>query len=119
MSETARELMTLGDVVRHLRYRAALSAHEVASNAEISAQYLSDIEHGRRVPGRAARFRLAGVLCVSAEYLDYLAGEVPASIRGSVTGTDEQISRAWQAFVASLNADQDPAQCPGQTLNTS
>lgn len=80
--------MTFGNFIRETRKVAGLSQKQLAEMIEreeggsISPQYLNDIEHDRRSPSSDHMIQqLARTLKVSANYLSYLAGRVPAALR--------------------------------------
>jgi transcriptional regulator with XRE-family HTH domain len=62
-------MITLGQKLRTLRDAADLSLRELATKADVSAPFLSDIELGRRLPSPDVIERLAKVLSVDPEEL--------------------------------------------------
>lgn len=54
--------MALGARIRETRERASLSIADLATRAEISYSYLSDVERGRRLPTLQVLDALAGSL---------------------------------------------------------
>ena len=79
---------TFGTYIGGARKKIGLSQKQLAEMIEreeggsISAQYLNDIEHDRRSPSSDHLIQqFARVLKVSADYLYYLAGRVPADVR--------------------------------------
>lgn len=101
---------TLGGVISRARKGLGLSQKELAQsiNVEddsgvraISPQYLNDIEHDRRVPSSSQLIeQFASVLKLDADYLSFLAGRWPETLRSSITSADE-FSRMMVAFRAS------------------
>jgi transcriptional regulator with XRE-family HTH domain len=86
----ADEPQTFGKFISETRKRLGLSQKELAERIEreeggsISAQYLNDIEHDRRSPSSDHMIHeFARVLKVSANYLYYLAGRMPAVLRNA------------------------------------
>ena len=84
------EQHTLGTYISAVRKKAGLSQKQLAELIEredggsISPQYLNDIEHDRRSPSSDHMLQeFARVLKVSADYLYYLAGRVPADVRSA------------------------------------
>jgi transcriptional regulator with XRE-family HTH domain len=84
----ADEAHTFGSYISEVRKERGLSQKELAESIEreeggsISAQYLNDIEHDRRNPSSDHMIQeFARVLKVSANYLYYLAGRMPAALR--------------------------------------
>lgn len=65
----------LGEGIKHHRKEEGLSQGELASKAEISRAYLSDIERGKRSPTYGVVKKLASALGVTVEELE----EVPES----------------------------------------
>jgi len=84
----AHEIQTFGKYISKVRKDQGMSQKQLAELIEreeggsISAQYLNDIEHDRRSPSSDHMIQqFARVLKVSANYLYYLAGRMPAEIR--------------------------------------
>jgi transcriptional regulator with XRE-family HTH domain len=84
----AHEIQTFGKYISKVRKDQGMSQKQLAELIEreeggsISAQYLNDIEHDRRSPSSDHMIQqFAKVLKVSANYLYYLAGRMPAEIR--------------------------------------
>jgi transcriptional regulator with XRE-family HTH domain len=102
--------MTFGQVIVQTRQQAGLSQKDVAARvlkedgSPISPQYLNDIEHDRRgAPSDHLIRQLAKVLSLRVEYLYYLAGELPADLRGR--SVDEAtVVAAYEAFRSKLKA---------------
>jgi len=85
MSDEAR---TFGSYVNATRKQNGLNQKQLAALIEreeggsISPQYLNDIEHDRRIPSSDHMIQqFARALNVSANYLYYLAGRMPAVVR--------------------------------------
>src|SRR6266566_4472404 len=100
--------MTFGQVIAQKRKEAGLSQKELAlkirkeDGTPISPQYLNDIEHDRRNPPSGFLIeQLARVLDVKKEYLYYLAGDLPADLKG-VRVDEERAAAAYSAFRDSL-----------------
>jgi transcriptional regulator with XRE-family HTH domain len=82
-------MTSFGGYISEVRKQRGLSQKQLAELIEreegggsISAQYLNDIEHDRRSPSSDHMIhQFAHVLKVSANYLYYLAGRVPAEMR--------------------------------------
>jgi transcriptional regulator with XRE-family HTH domain len=81
-------MTSFGGYINEVRKQRELSQKQLAKLIEreeggsISAQYLNDIEHDRRSPSSDHMIQqFARVLKVSANYLYYLAGRVPAEVR--------------------------------------
>ncbi len=84
----AREKKTLGKYIGEIRKQKGLSQKQLAELIEreqggsISPQYLNDIEHDRRSPSSDHMIKqFADALKVSVNYLYYLAGRIPESVR--------------------------------------
>ena len=81
--------ITFGRYIYETRKEMGLSQKQLAEMIEreegggsISPQYLNDIEHDRRSPSSDHMIQqFARTLKVSANYLSYLAGRVPAALR--------------------------------------
>lgn len=96
--------MSFGRVLADARKKANLSQKELAAKIKkedgqpISAQYLNDIEHDRRNPPSSHLLeQFARELNTPVEYLYYLAGELPADLKGR-EANQEQVVAAYQAF---------------------
>ena len=84
----ANEIQTFGKYISEVRKRDGMLQKQLAELIEreeggsISPQYLNDIEHDRRSPSSDHMIQqFAQVLKVSANYLYYLAGRMPAEVR--------------------------------------
>jgi transcriptional regulator with XRE-family HTH domain len=82
------EPRTFGAYISEVRKEKGLSQKQLAELVEreeggsISPQYLNDIEHDRRSPSSDHIIQqFARILKVSANYLYYLAGRMPAELR--------------------------------------
>lgn len=100
--------VTFGAFISEKRKRLGLSQKEVAAQiikedgTAISAQYLNDVEHGRRNPPSGYILeQLAAILEESNDYLYYLAGQMPSDLRSS---SEEQrvVEEAFKAFRRTL-----------------
>lgn len=96
--------MSFGRMLADARKKANFSQKELAAKIKkedgqpISAQYLNDIEHDRRNPPSSHLLeQFARELNTPAEYLYYLAGELPADLKGAETN-QERVVAAYQAF---------------------
>jgi transcriptional regulator with XRE-family HTH domain len=81
-------MTTFGEAIAGKRKELGLSQKQLAEQihreegGSISPQYLNDIEHDRRSPSSDHIINeFARVLSLSANYLAYLAGRVPAEAR--------------------------------------
>ena len=99
---------TFGQALSAARRRAGLSQRELAARIRkedgepISPQYLNDLERDRRNPP-ASHFltQFAAVLDLPEEYLDFVAGQLPADLRQGRYGPD-QVQAAFSAFRRTL-----------------
>lgn len=73
---------TLGTLLHDQRRALGVEAKAVAQRVGLSAQYLSDIEHGRRIPPPETLVRLAAVLGLDATALcwEWVALQVPEEV---------------------------------------
>jgi transcriptional regulator with XRE-family HTH domain len=99
---------TFGQTLAQARKDAGLSQRELAARilkedgAAISPQYLNDLERDRRnPPGRHLLAQFANVLELPADYLDFLAGQLPEDLRAG-NYAPERVQAAFQAFRRSL-----------------
>jgi transcriptional regulator with XRE-family HTH domain len=95
---------TFGIYVSQQRRALGLSQKQLAEKirreegGSISPQYLNDIEHDRRSPSSDHMINeFARVLDLSANYLSYLTGRVPAAARRS-DATPRDIDQWVRAF---------------------
>src|SRR5438445_13158543 len=100
--------MAFGDIVVRGRVQIGLSQKELAAKltkedgTPISAQYLHDIEKGRRNPPTGPLLKqLANVLNLPEDYLRFAAGELPVDFRKGTFGPD-QVLRAFGAMLRAL-----------------
>lgn len=110
MEQQPRADLTFGRVVSDARRKLGISQRELAErirkeNGEpISPQYLNDLERDRRnPPGEFLLGQFASLLKLPTEYLEYVAGQLPAALRGADV-KPEQIEEAFRAFRRSLSA---------------
>jgi len=71
--------ITLGQKIRELRGRKGMSLRELATKAEVSAPFLSDLEHGRR--GTEQLDKIAKALGVPTAELNKPKGTVSAEMK--------------------------------------
>lgn len=77
--------MTFGAYIRQERGRQHRRLIDLAADVGISAQYLSDIEQGRRNrPAKALIAVFADALGIDADYLYFLAGWLPPDVLSDV-----------------------------------
>jgi transcriptional regulator with XRE-family HTH domain len=99
---------TFGSYISHQRRARGLTQKQLAEQIQreeggsISPQYLNDIEHDRRSPSSDHMINeFARVLQLSANYLSYLTGRVPAAARRR-DATPRDIDQWVQAFRRSV-----------------
>lgn len=103
-------MTTFGEVVSDARKSCQLSLRELASSVKkedgkpISAQYLNDIEHGRRNPPPVHIIReLARELRLEFDYLVVLSNELPDEDQALVReSAPQQVQEALEAFRRTL-----------------
>ena len=99
---------TLGGVISDARKKLGISQKGLAARIKraeddlpISAQYLNDIEHNRRVPGSDHMIaQFASALKLQESYLFFLANRVPAQLRNLNPNPDEVDRFVREAAVA-------------------
>lgn len=105
--------ITVGDVIRNARKQAQMQQTELAKKifredgCSITPQYLSDIEHGRRIPTSdylITQFALA--LNLNADYLHYLNGRFPEQERQEKRNL-RHFELSMAAFRAHLDAQKE------------
>ena len=101
--------MTFGEVIAAERKKRGLSQKDLALRVQredgstISPQYLNDIERNRRNPPSEELIeKFAGALEIEAEYLFYLAGQMPPELRDG-NRSRENVNDAFVAFRKALN----------------
>jgi transcriptional regulator with XRE-family HTH domain len=60
----SRRVQVDGKLIRHLRKTSGMSATHLAQQVEITPQFLSDIEHGRRGVHETTALKIAALLGV-------------------------------------------------------
>jgi transcriptional regulator with XRE-family HTH domain len=102
------DVATFGHTLAQARRKSGLSQRELAARIlkedgeAISPQYLNDLERDRRnPPSRHLLAQLATQLELPADYLDFLAGQLPDDLRDG-SYAPEQVQAAFQAFRRSL-----------------
>jgi transcriptional regulator with XRE-family HTH domain len=99
---------TFGQAISEARKAKGMSQKELATRImkedgqPITPQYLNDIERDRRNPSSEHMVQqFAAVLGQSPDYLSWLVGKLPSSVRrGNVR--PEQVESAFQAFRKAL-----------------
>jgi transcriptional regulator with XRE-family HTH domain len=96
--------MLFGKLISDSRKKASLSQRELAALVKkedgepISAQYLNDIEKGRRNPPSEFLLRqFAGILNIDMDLLYFRAGEIPEEMRDKQI-SEERIVTAYRMF---------------------
>ncbi|MCS6320196.1 MAG: helix-turn-helix transcriptional regulator [Nitrospira sp.] len=99
---------TFGQTVADARKQLKMSQKELAAKIKreegegpISAQYLNDIEHDRRVPVSPLIGQFAAILKIDKAYLHFLAGRVPEDLR-RLHVDQKQFGESMVAFRRSL-----------------
>lgn len=103
-------MVTFGKVIQRARKAKMISQKDLAGmirkeNGEpISQQYLSDIEHGRRVPSSDHLIKqFAEALDLDPEVLATRADELPQEARQLASEKeDDKVKQAWTAFRRAL-----------------
>jgi len=98
-------MTTFGQVIAHKRKILKISQKDLASKikkddgAEISAQYLNDIEHDRRNPPSEPMIKqIAKELDIDEDYLFFLSGTFPADIQVLGQKNPEKAKELFRAF---------------------
>ena len=101
--------MTFGQIIAAERKKLGLSQKDLAGRilkedgTPISPQYLNDIERDRRnAPSEHLIGQLASVLQQDADYLYYIAGQLPVDLRDG-SSSKEEVQEAFVAFRSKLN----------------
>lgn len=96
--------MLFGKLISDARKRAQLSQKELAAQIKkedgepISAQYLNDIERGRRNPPSEYLLKqFAKILNIDIDLLYFRAGEIPEELRDKSV-SEETIVSAYRTF---------------------
>lgn len=99
-------MVTFGEVIQRARKEKMISQKDLAGmirkedGESISQQYLSDIEHGRRVPSSDHLIKqFAETLDLDPDVLATRADELPETARQLASDRgDEEVKQAWTAF---------------------
>ena len=109
MNSTPETTPTFARTVTNARKRLGLSQKQLADAVRnedgkpISPQYVNDLERDRRNPPSDYLLdQLAKALQLPREYLEYLAGRMPADFRG-MSDSPERVEAAFQAFRRALS----------------
>lgn len=96
--------MTFGQIIAEARKRAGLSQKDLAARVQkedgtpISPQYLNDIERDRRnPPSEYLLGQFAQLLAIDADYLYYIAGQLPQDLRDA-SRPEAEVREAFVAF---------------------
>jgi transcriptional regulator with XRE-family HTH domain len=90
--------MTFGERITEARRIQQLTQRAVATSLDISATYINDLEHGRRLPPSSRLIEeFATVLNIPREVLYWDAGRLPPDYC-SLTQDDARIVRAYTAM---------------------
>ena len=94
--------MSFGAKIAEARKAVGLSQKELAGKADISPQYLNDIEHGKRNPGSEELIEsLSQALNLDSAVLYYLARRLPPSdVKHGIA--DDKVVGAYKAFRQAL-----------------
>jgi len=91
--------INFGQKISELRKQVELSQKELAAKLGISAQYLNDIEHGRRhPPSEEIIQQMAKIFKVNADVLLIAAGTAPKYIQESALNQPEALREALAVF---------------------
>lgn len=101
------KLMELGQKIRELRLTIGLSQGHLATTADLSQAYLSQIENGDvKNPSAAILLRLAGAMHVDPDDLFEAAGYPSVrTLRRSYKGYEVQVDPALLQYLARLPRD--------------
>jgi transcriptional regulator with XRE-family HTH domain len=104
--------MTFGQTIAAARKELGISQRELASRVikedgvPISAQYLNDIERGRRnPPGEHLLEQFAKELDLDNDYLFFLSGKLPSDMRNADT-SPKKVQEAFKAFRRTMRGKQ-------------
>lgn len=104
-------IMLFGKLISDARKKAQLSQKELAALIKkedgdpISAQYLNDIEKGRRnPPSEFILKQFAAVLKIDIDILYFRAGEIPEDLRDKLVSEDT-IVNAYRMFRSKIEED--------------
>lgn len=96
---------TIGARVKDTRYRRSLSREKLAEKAEISTQFLADIESGKKGMSAATLCKLCVALNVSADYLIFGSKSQNSLIPDMIKNLDEtQLENAEKLLEVFLDA---------------
>jgi len=91
--------ISLGQRIRELRDKAALSLRGLAKRIGISSPFLSDIELGRRFPSEEILAKLAGALEVSPDELKQYDTRAPIADLKRLIDLDPKLGFAFRTVV--------------------
>jgi|SaaInl4_135m_RNA_FD_contig_31_1605252_length_2525_multi_12_in_0_out_0_1 transcriptional regulator with XRE-family HTH domain/tetratricopeptide (TPR) repeat protein len=77
-------VLNFAEFLREQRLARGVTTVLLAEQLEVSPQYISHLERGRRRPSRAFMARCAGLLRVDVEYIRFLAQPIPESEKRAI-----------------------------------
>jgi transcriptional regulator with XRE-family HTH domain len=94
----SQKTITFGEYISYTRKLKNISQKDLATNLEISPQYLNDIEHDKRTPSAPQLIdKFASTLDLKPEYLYYLAGRIPEEDKKKKLD-EKSFTQGWHAF---------------------
>jgi transcriptional regulator with XRE-family HTH domain len=105
MSITGKGMGNFAVWLKDLRDRAGMLQMELAERLGVSKQYMSDVEHGHRLPpDDKYLLRISIALLVTPDVVFCRAGRLPPDLR-EVDVDDATLARAIAAFRSELRGD--------------
>ncbi len=117
------DMAGIGEYIREQRHAAELSLRQLATAAEVSNPYLSQVERGLRKPSAEILYRIARGLRISAETLYVRAGILDSDTSATPVATalrvDESITDSQRQHLLELytqfQAENAAAEAPTHT----
>ena len=98
----------IGSRIKDTRYRKSLSREKLAEKAEISTQFLADIESGKKGMSTITLYKLCNALNVSSDFLLFGNEAADSLIPEMIKSLDSrQLENAEQLLEVFINAIKD------------
>ena len=95
MSDTLKiptSVQTLGEAIRFARDKRGMTLRALANEVQVSAPFLSDVEHNRRSPSSETFGAIAKALRVDVDDLKRRDGRLPADVKDWLTRSPDMVT---------------------------
>lgn len=88
-----------GNLIRNTRFLKGLSAADIARALDVSAAYISDVEHGRRKLTKTRTPAVEHLLELTPGTLDILYGRLPSAVDAIIAAEPSQATTLARAIL--------------------